>query len=100
MSYFPFSLNWYAFYDDIETTIKYEKKKKFKRCYKKNLSLGSGLILLKEGCLKWGRGVFRGVGIYEGTLMCATIACTIDLKYAYRQKVLAQISNLSLQILI
>lgn len=27
MSYFPFSLNWYAFYDDIETTIKYEKKK-------------------------------------------------------------------------
>ena len=28
MSYFPFSLNWYAFYDDIETTIKYEKKKK------------------------------------------------------------------------
>ena len=100
MSYFPFSLNWYAFYDDIETAIKYGEKKNFKRCYKKNLSLGSGLILLKEGWLKWGGEVFRGVGIYEGTLMCATFACTIGLKYAYRQKVLAQISNLSLQILI
>ena len=39
MSYFPFSLNWYAFYDDIETTIKYEKKKKNSRGVTRKISV-------------------------------------------------------------